>query len=67
MMCDVLDRVFIQLQQIRQDNVSYQLDIGQNLSSADSTLTNRRRNARFRLRKQIWETCGMVMYNNVCD
>ena len=39
--------VFIGLQQIRQYDVSCQLDIGQNLSSADSTLTNRRENARF--------------------
>jgi len=36
---DVLDQVFIELQQIRQYDVSYQQDIGQNLSSADSTLT----------------------------
>jgi len=52
-MWDVLDRVFIKLQQIRQYDMSYQQDIEQNLSSADSKLTNRRENARFWLRKQI--------------
>jgi len=67
MMWEVLDRVFIDLQQIRQYNVSYQLDIGHNLSPADRTLTNRRGNARFWLRKQIWETCDMAMYTSVCD
>ena len=43
---EVLDRYFIVLQQILQYDVSYQMDIGQNLSSADRTLTNRRENAR---------------------
>jgi hypothetical protein len=51
-MDDVLDR-FIGLQQIRQYDVSYQEDIGQNRSSADSTLNKRRENARFWLRKRI--------------
>jgi len=50
-----------------QYDVSYQLDIAHNLSSADSTLTNRRGNARFWLRRQIWETCDMAMYTSVCD
>jgi len=67
MMWDVLVRVFINLQQIRQYDVSYQLDIGHNLSSANSILTNRRGNARFSLRKQIWECCEMAMYTSVCD
>jgi len=49
---DLLDR-FIGLQQIRQYDVSCQEDIGQNPSSADSTLTNRRENALLCLRKQI--------------
>jgi len=51
-MDDVLDRL-IGLQQIRQYDVSCQEDIGQNPSSADSTLTNHGENARFWLRKQI--------------
>jgi len=62
----VLDR-FIGLQQIRQCDVSSQQDIGQNLSSADSTLTNRIVNARLWVRKQIWEACDMAMYTSGCD
>jgi len=31
------------------------------LSSGESTLTNRRDNARFCLRKDIWETCDMAI------
>ena len=50
-MDDVPDRV-VGLEQIRQYDVSCE-DIGQNLSSADSTLINRRENARFCLRKRI--------------
>jgi len=61
------DQVFIGLQQIRQYDVSCQQDIGQNLSSGDSTLTNRRENARFWLRKRIWETCDMAMYTSGRD
>ena len=37
------------------------------LSSAKNTLTNRTVNARFWLRKQIWEPCDMVMHISVCD
>jgi len=48
----VLDR-FMGLQQIRQYDVSFEEDIGQNPSFADSTLTNLRENARFWLSKQI--------------
>jgi len=59
MMWHVLDRVFRELQQIRQYDVSYQLDIGQNPSSADSTLTYGRGNARFWFLKKILETCVM--------
>ena len=59
--------VFIELHQIRQNDVSYQLDIRHNPPSADSTLTNRKGKARFWLRKQIWEICGMAMYNSVFD
>jgi len=44
------------LQQIRQYDVSCQLDIGHNPSSAVNTLMNRGENARFWLRKGIWET-----------
>jgi len=44
-MWDMLDRDFIDLQKIRQCDVSYQLDIGHNIPSADSTLTNRRGDA----------------------
>jgi len=39
--------VFIGLQQFRQYDVSFQLDIGQNLSSAGSTSNNYGENARF--------------------
>ena len=49
------------LQNIRQYDESCQLDIGHNLSFADSILTNRRENTRFWLRKIIWETCDMVL------
>jgi len=59
--------VFIEQQQIRQNDVSYQVDIGRNPSSADSTSTNRSVNARYWLLKRIWETCGMTMYTSVCD
>jgi len=53
MMWDVLNRGFVELKQIRQYDVSYQLDIGHNLSSADSLLTNRIGNGRFLLRKRL--------------
>jgi len=63
---DVLDRVFfIELRQIRLYDVSYQLDIGHNISSADSTLTNRRGNALFCFRKQISDSCDVAMYTSV--
>ena len=51
-MKDLLDR-FIELQQIQQYDVSCQEDSGQNPSSADTTITKRRENARFWLRKRF--------------
>jgi len=60
-MWDVLDRVFKELHQIRQYELSYQPAIVHNLSSADSILTIRRGNARIWLRKQISETFDMAM------
>jgi len=65
-MRDVLDRFFVQLQKILKYDVSHQLAIVHNLSYADSKLTNRRENARFWMRKQIWEDSDMVMYTRVC-
>jgi len=58
---------FYRAAKIRQNYVSYQVDIGQNPSSVDTTSTNRRVNARFWLHKRIWETYGMAMYTSVCD
>ena len=54
-MADDVHGQFIGLQQNRQYDVSYRQGIGRNLSSADSTSTNRRGNALFLLRKSIWE------------
>ena len=58
---------FIRLEQIRQYYVSCQWNIGQNLSSANSTLTNRRGYTRFWLRKRIWETCDMAIYTSAYE
>ena len=58
---------FIGLQQIRQYDVSYREGVGRNLSSADSTSTNRRGNARFLLRKCIWEIYGRAGYTSARD
>ena len=66
-MWDGLDRGFIEPQKISQNYVSYLLDIGRNLSSADSTSTNCGVNARLWFRKRIWETYVMTMYTSVCD
>jgi len=48
----------------RQYDVSYRQGIGRNLSYADITLTNRRGNALFLLRKSIWEIFGMAGYTS---
>jgi len=66
-MCGVFDRCFIEMQKIRQSNVSCQEDIGNKLSSSDSTTTNRRENGRFWSRNGMWETCDMAMCNSGCD
>jgi len=63
-MWGVLDRCFIGLNQVRQYDMSCHLDIGHNVPSADSPLTNRRYNARFSLRNRICETCDMAMYTS---
>jgi len=62
-MGSVLDQ-FMGLQQIRQYDMSCQEDIGRNLSSAGSTSTNRKENARFWLRKRIWGTFGRAGYTS---
>jgi len=58
---------FIGLQQNRQYDVSYRQGIGRNLSSTDRTPTNRRGNARYLLRKSIWEICGRAGYTSARD
>jgi len=60
-------RFIVMLKQSRQYDVSCQQDIGYNLSSTGSTLTNHRGNALFWLRKRIWETCDGALYTSGGD
>jgi len=57
---------FIGLQKIG-SMTCHRQGIGRNLSSADSTSTSRRVNARFWSRKRIWETCDMAAYTSAID
>jgi len=58
---------FIGLQQNQQYDVLYRQGIGRNLSSADSTSTNRKGNSLSLLRKGIWEICGRAGYTSARD
>jgi len=60
---NVLVRFIVMLKKFGSMTSCHQ-DIGHNLSSADSILINRRGNARFWLRKRIWETCDMALYTS---